>query len=133
MESKQLTIYMCKNTRKNSKCSYKTLTIFECSNKLKKEFTIYDIYDALDYMRYWYNNGYTYMRLCVYDNNFCITCFYDKITYNKEVMLSLVYHYFKYLNCKEFNFTLSDLYNDKNIKYIMNKFSTLQVLFYFNH
>ena len=121
---KQITIYACKNGRKNSKSIIKDFLISDKNKEdgLKKEFGINDLYDVADFCRVSKNKGYGVFRLCVFDNNFCVKNFYSGSMQTIEQVLNEVYYFMSYMQRKDFNFSLSELHGDMNIRYHINKF-----------
>lgn len=121
---KQITIYACKNTRKNSKSNIKDFILHDTLpyNNIKKQYTIYDLYDVADFVQYQKNNGYPYFRISVYDNNYCMHSFYSWCETRIELIINKMYHWFTYFNLCEFNFSLSELKNDNNIRFHIKQF-----------
>ena len=74
---KQITIYACKNTRKNSKSNIKDFILYDTLpyKNSKKQYTIYDLYEVADFLQYQKNNGYPYFRIVVYDGSVCMHAF----------------------------------------------------------
>lgn len=121
---KQITIYACKNTRKNSKSNIKDFILHDTLpyNNIKKQYTIYDLYDVADFIQYQKNNGYPYFRIVVFDDNECMQTFYSWCETRIELIINKMYHWFTYFNLCKFNFSLSELYNDSNICFHIKQF-----------
>lgn len=121
---KQIVIYACKNTRKNSKSNIKNFTLHDTLpyNNIKKQYTIYDLYYVADFVQYQKNNGYPYFRISVYDNKYCMHSFYSWCGTEINVIINKMYHWFTYFNLCEFNFSLSELMNDSNIRFHIKQF-----------
>lgn len=121
---KQITIYACKNTRKNSKSNIKDFIIHDTLpyDNIKKKYTIYDLYEVADFVQYQKNNGYSYFRICVFDNNECMQTFYSWYETGIEKIINKMYHWFTYFNLCKFDFSLSELYNDNNIRFHIKQF-----------
>lgn len=121
---KQITLYACKNNRKNSKSIIKDFLISDKheDDKLKKSYSINDLYEVAAFCKTMKNQGYSTFRTVVYDNNFCVRNFYASSSQTIEVVLNEIYHYMKYMQGHDFDFTLSDLHNDNNIRFHINGF-----------
>lgn len=124
MKIKTITMYLCKSNRKNSKCISKSLDIVKTDypTKLKIQFNKGDIMDFIGKV-VCCKKDYPVVRFTVFDENFCISNWNTRIIKgNMEQTINCIYKYMQYLNGKEFDFTLSDLHTDKNVKYYINKY-----------
>lgn len=121
---KQITIYACKDTRKNSKSNIKNFILHDTLpyNYIKKQYTIYDLYGVAKFIEYQKNNGYPYFRIVVFDDNECMHAFDSCCETEIEQIINKMYHWFTYFNLCKFNFSLSELYNDNNIRFHIKQF-----------
>lgn len=121
---KQISIYACKNTRKNSKSNIKDFILYDTLpyNNIKKQYTIYDLYDVADFIQYQKNNGYPYFRIVVFDGYECMQAFDSWCETVIERIINKMYYWFTYFNLCNFYFSLSDLYNDNNILFHIKQF-----------
>ena len=124
MKIKTITMYLCKSKRSNSKCIYRSLDIVETSKQtlLKTEFNKDNIIDFI-YQVVICKKAYPAVRFTVLDENFCLSNWNTRvIDGNIEQTINCIYKYMQYLNGKKFDFSLSELYTDKDVKYYINKY-----------
>lgn len=115
---KSITIYANKGSRRNTKFTNRTMSIYDIT-RLKQKFTKHDIYELLDWCICQKYNNY---NLVVADHDTCLCTIHnytDTSTY--EVILNRIYKYMEILNMEQFDFTLSQLHSDSNIRYLLNK------------
>ena len=124
MEISNITMYLCKSERKNSKCISKSLDIVKTNNptKLKSQFNKNDIIDFIDKV-VCCKKDYPVVRFTVFDKNFCLSNWNTrKINRYIEEAINCIYKYMQYLNGKDFDFTLEELHDDKCVRYHINKY-----------
>lgn len=115
-----ITLYSLKSKRKNSRCTYKSMSVVEGSKNMKEFFTLYDLYDFADFIAH---APYHNFKLVVYDRQGCI-CTFDNINYRSDIegVLNLLYDFMRIINFREWDFSLADLHNDPNIRFHINQF-----------
>ena len=124
MKTKTITMYLCKSKRQNSKCICKTLDIVKTnhSTKLKTQFNKNDIMDFIDQVVIC-KKDYPAVRFTVFDENFYLSNWNTRvIDGNIEQTINCIYKYMQYLNGKKFDFSLSELYTNEDVKYYINKY-----------
>lgn len=113
MNINSITIYANKNGRSNSKWISKQWKKFDDA-----KFTLDDIYFMIEWVA---SQEYRYSySINVWDNENCTIPISAPMTI--EQIINYLYYYTRYLNMKEHEFTLAELHNDPNIRYLINQY-----------
>lgn len=122
-EHKSNFIEICgyKSERKNAKSETRRFYIFKnsSSNNIIKEFNHGHIREALWAIIMYNRKGYKNIFIRFNNNN---SFFQTKKQYSFEQYINQLFNIMELINGKEFYFTLNDLHNDSNIKYLIGQY-----------
>lgn len=110
-----------KSNRKNAKSEYKDYYIFKntTKNNIVKEFNASHILEILSKIISYKKRGYKVFNIRFNANNTFVTL---NQRYSFEQYINDIFNIMELINGKEFYFTLNDLHNDSNIKFLINEF-----------
>lgn len=113
-----------KSNRKNAISEYKDYYIFKntTKNNIIREFTINHLFEMLEKIIAYKKKGYKVFNIRFNSNNTFVTL---KERYSFEQYINDIFNIMELVNGKEFYFTSSDLFNDKNIKYLIKEYYSI--------
>jgi hypothetical protein len=109
------TIYLFTSTRKNARCVYKSF--------IEKDYRLFDINDICDMISFisYQKDTHKYIEIITYDT-INRTAINRQGIYSIEPWINTIYGIFRQLNFVEFDYTLAELYDNPNIKYLINQY-----------